>query len=211
ILDLSDNDIKGSIPTEIGLLTNLTYLRLSYNAFTGTVSDEFLNLAQLQLVQLHSNRLTGTIPDLNVTPKNDSLSGSSFISDCGEPSAFEDPVKCVGCTMCCNSQEDCQPTEQDQIQQEFGTYVEFTWVYFVSIMGIFCLLAVALRLYNQSYVRRQSAITPRRQSAITRDIDLGMSALYNFLLHSFHFSSHLHTSFLQPWITLAHNQCTSSF
>ncbi|KAL7534283.1 hypothetical protein ACHAXR_005772, partial [Thalassiosira sp. AJA248-18] len=82
ILDLSDNDIKGSIPAEMGLLTNLTYLRLSYNSFVGNVSDEFLNLTQLQLVQLHGNRLTGKIPDLNVTPKDDSLSGSSFISDC---------------------------------------------------------------------------------------------------------------------------------
>ncbi|KAL7527626.1 hypothetical protein ACHAXR_002053, partial [Thalassiosira sp. AJA248-18] len=163
ILDLSDNDIKGSIPTEIGSLTNLTYLRLSYNAFTGTVSNELLNLAQLQLVQLHGNQLTGKIPKLNVTPKNDSISGLSFISDCGEPSDFEDPVKCERCTMCCNSQEDCQPTKQDQIQQEFGTYVEFTWVYFVGIMGICCLLALALGLYNQSSVRRQSAIA--------RDID----------------------------------------
>ncbi|KAL7541121.1 hypothetical protein ACHAXR_011494, partial [Thalassiosira sp. AJA248-18] len=187
ILDLSDNVIKGSIPAEIGSLTNLTYLRLSYNVFTGTVSDELLDLTRLQLVQLHGNRLTGTIPDLNVTPKDESLYGSSFVSDCGEPSVFEDPIQCEGCTMCCNSQEDCQPNEQDQVQQEFGTYVEFTWVYFVGIMGICCLLAVALCLYNQYRKRSMPSSSVRSQAAIARDIDhaldnIGIESVYQFFL-----------------------------
>jgi len=49
---LSDNDIKGSIPTEIGLLSELTYLRLSYNAFTGTAPRVLGKLTKLQLLQL---------------------------------------------------------------------------------------------------------------------------------------------------------------
>ena len=49
---------QGSIPTEIGLLSNLTYLRLSYNAFTGTAPAGLGELAKLQLLQLQSNRIT---------------------------------------------------------------------------------------------------------------------------------------------------------
>ena len=77
------------IPTEIGSLTNLTYLRLSYNAFDHEAPNELADLTQLELVQLHGNRLSGTIPEWIVVPKNDSDFVSSFIADCGSPSIFE--------------------------------------------------------------------------------------------------------------------------
>ncbi|KAL7541504.1 hypothetical protein ACHAXR_010999, partial [Thalassiosira sp. AJA248-18] len=83
-LDLSDNDIKGSIPTEIGLLSHLTYLRLSYNSFVGDRIN-FGSLQQLKLLQLHGNRISGSIPLLNLS----FVDRSSFVSDCGNPSDFE--------------------------------------------------------------------------------------------------------------------------
>jgi Leucine-rich repeat (LRR) protein len=49
---------QGSIPAEIGKLSNLTYLRLSYNAFTGT-AECLGGLTKLRLLQLQSNRITG--------------------------------------------------------------------------------------------------------------------------------------------------------
>ena len=139
---------------------------------------------RLELVQLHSNRLTGTIPDLNVTPNYEKSSISSFVSDCGYPSAFEDPIQCEACTMCCNSQEDCQPHKQDGVQQKFGTYEEFTWVYFVSILGICCLLASSLRLYNRRKKHSSRTYRRRTQVAIDRDIDHGKSAPYESLRQS---------------------------
>ena len=42
-LDLSDNDLSGSIPPEIGNLTNLTYLNLCRNNLTGVIPDEICN------------------------------------------------------------------------------------------------------------------------------------------------------------------------
>ncbi len=94
-------DSKGSIPTEIGLLSNLTYLRLSYNAFTGSAPEDLIYLKKLQLLQLQSNRITG-MPHVNV-PKLDSriFKASTFVADCGAPFAFEDPMGCENCTMCC--------------------------------------------------------------------------------------------------------------
>eukprot|EP00985_Skeletonema_marinoi_P018994 scaffold10753_cov87-Skeletonema_marinoi.AAC.5 len=99
LLDLSDNDIKGSIPKEIGQLSELTYLRLSYNAFTGTAPEDLGELTKLQLLQLQSNRIT-RIP--NMTQLDDSKYGNStFVTDCGVPSAFNEAPKCQNCTMCC--------------------------------------------------------------------------------------------------------------
>ena len=128
-LDLSDNDIKvmsicsiimtlfsfvantltkhrrsctqpqGPIPTEIGLLSNLTYLRLSYNAFTGKAPDTLTKLTQLQLLQLQSNRIT-EMP--NIPQVDESVyKNSTFVTDCGVPSAFDEAMECENCTMCC--------------------------------------------------------------------------------------------------------------
>eukprot|EP00956_Cyclotella_meneghiniana_P030007 scaffold74539_cov65-Cyclotella_meneghiniana.AAC.3 len=98
-LDLSGNGIKGSIPTEIGLLSNLTYLRLSYNAFTGAAPEGLGMMIGLQLLQLQSNWITDmpSIPILN----RSTYGKSSFVADCGVPSAFDEALKCDNCTMCC--------------------------------------------------------------------------------------------------------------
>ena len=50
---------QGSIPTEIGLLSNLINLRLSYNEFTGNGTN-FGTLQRLKLIHLHGNRLSAS-------------------------------------------------------------------------------------------------------------------------------------------------------
>ncbi len=89
---------QGSIPTEIDLLFNLKLLRLSYNAFTGT-APEGLGELELQLLQLQSNRITGISDALKVSDIE--YGNSSFVTDCGVPSAFDKPLNCANCTMCC--------------------------------------------------------------------------------------------------------------
>jgi hypothetical protein len=42
-LDLSNNQLTGSIPPEIGNLTNLTFLNLGSNQLTGIIPDEICN------------------------------------------------------------------------------------------------------------------------------------------------------------------------
>eukprot|EP00984_Skeletonema_dohrnii_P011075 scaffold4396_cov127-Skeletonema_dohrnii-CCMP3373.AAC.6 len=156
VLDLSDNDIKpspnndallvlnshsqGSIPAEIGLLSNLTYLRLSYNAFTGT-AEGLSELTKLQLLQLQSNRITG-MPNMTQLDKSE-YSESTFVTDCGVPSAFDETPECENCTMCCNANDDCHPTEKLNIAK-FG-YGNVAAVFFACFIVI-C-FAVALSLY----------------------------------------------------------------
>ena len=62
-LDLSDNQLTGSIPPEIGYLTNLTYLEISENYdLTGSIPPEIGNLTNLTYLNLGGNLLTGEIP-----------------------------------------------------------------------------------------------------------------------------------------------------
>jgi hypothetical protein len=61
-LALNTNQLNGSIPPEIGNLTNLTYLGLGDNQLSGSIPPELGNLSSLQGIHLFNNQLTGPIP-----------------------------------------------------------------------------------------------------------------------------------------------------
>ena len=61
-LDLSHQEL-GSIPPEIGCLTNLTTLYLSSNQLTGEIPPEIGNLTNLMTLKLAHNQLSGLIPN----------------------------------------------------------------------------------------------------------------------------------------------------
>ena len=54
--------LKGSIPTTIGVLSNLTLLDLSYNALTGPIPTQMNSLLKLQGLYLNNNWITDSIP-----------------------------------------------------------------------------------------------------------------------------------------------------
>ena len=61
-LDLSNNNLSGTIPPELGNLTSLNSLALGRNNLTGPIPPELGNLANLANLQLQSNDLSGPIP-----------------------------------------------------------------------------------------------------------------------------------------------------
>ncbi|MCP4216110.1 MAG: hypothetical protein GY765_15775, partial [bacterium] len=58
----SSNGLNGTIPTELGDLTNLTDLRLNDNSLSGGIPTQLGNLSNLQILYLDSNQLSGSIP-----------------------------------------------------------------------------------------------------------------------------------------------------
>ena len=61
-LGLDENQLTGSIPPELGNLTNLLHLNLTINQLTGNLPIELGNLTNLQELHLSNNQFTGTIP-----------------------------------------------------------------------------------------------------------------------------------------------------
>ena len=55
-------DLTGSIPSEIGLLTNLVSLIVAYTGLTGSIPSELGKLSNIVTLALISNTLTGSIP-----------------------------------------------------------------------------------------------------------------------------------------------------
>ncbi len=61
-LALGTNLLSGSIPAELGDLTNLKYLALNNNSLSGSIPAELGDLTNLRELYLRENNLTGSIP-----------------------------------------------------------------------------------------------------------------------------------------------------
>ena len=61
-LDLHSNQLSGSIPSELGNLSNLNELDLCSNQLSSSIPPELGNLSNLNELDLYSNQLSGSIP-----------------------------------------------------------------------------------------------------------------------------------------------------
>lgn len=61
-INLMGNNLSGSLPTEIGNLVDVTYMRLNNNSLTGSIPTSIGNLAKLRSLFLSYNQLNGQIP-----------------------------------------------------------------------------------------------------------------------------------------------------
>jgi len=61
-INVWNQGLTGSIPPEIGCLTNITHLNLNVNQLSGSIPPEIGNLTNITNFQLNNNQLTGEIP-----------------------------------------------------------------------------------------------------------------------------------------------------
>jgi Leucine rich repeat len=61
-LKLNENNLTGSMPDELSLLTGLTTILMKENSITGTIPKSMFGLSQLTHLDLEDNRLEGTVP-----------------------------------------------------------------------------------------------------------------------------------------------------
>ena len=95
-LDLSENNVTGTLPVEWGGLSELEYLWLWRNSLSGSIPVELEQLSRLQILSLSSNLLSGPIPvELGQLSElrelilwNNSLSGS-IPAELGQLSVLE--------------------------------------------------------------------------------------------------------------------------
>ncbi|RWR80411.1 LRR receptor-like serine/threonine-protein kinase GSO1 [Cinnamomum micranthum f. kanehirae] len=91
VLDISDNNVHGSLPDNFGeLFPDLTLIHMSNNSLQGNIPPSFGEMLSLELLDLSNNNLTGEIPQ-NLTVKgvlkylmlsNNSLRGEMLPRDC---------------------------------------------------------------------------------------------------------------------------------
>ncbi|XP_075667290.1 receptor-like protein EIX2 [Castanea sativa] len=62
IIDLSSNNLSGSIPSEISVLSELCFLNLSQNQLIGKVPEKIGIMKKLESIDLSQNHLSGEIP-----------------------------------------------------------------------------------------------------------------------------------------------------
>lgn len=62
VLDLSNNLLAGSLPLEMGKLTDVYVLNISYNRFTGAIPKTIGGCSSLEYLQLQGNFFCGSIP-----------------------------------------------------------------------------------------------------------------------------------------------------
>jgi Leucine-rich repeat (LRR) protein len=61
-LFLSNNQLCGSIPSQLGDLSNLNIINLYWNQLSGSIPSQLGNLSNLTELGLHWNELSGSIP-----------------------------------------------------------------------------------------------------------------------------------------------------
>ena len=61
-LFMTNNHLSGTLPTEIGLLTSLRKLGMSGNSISGVLPTELAQLTKLEALGASVNRLSGTLP-----------------------------------------------------------------------------------------------------------------------------------------------------
>lgn len=97
-LDLSHNELTGSIPSSIGYLTRLSYLNLSRNQFTGEVPSSLAFIWSLERIILDDNPgLSGVLPINLIHQSRLNILGFSGTNVC-EPSdpEFQSWIQSVG-------------------------------------------------------------------------------------------------------------------
>ena len=61
-LALMDNNLRGTLPWELALLTNLQFMIFDQNGLTGSIPERITELTNLDFLSLSYNGLTGSIP-----------------------------------------------------------------------------------------------------------------------------------------------------
>ena len=141
ILMAQGNKLTGSISTRIGFLQKAEKISLSHNSLKGRIPKVIEHLTKLKILHLHVNRLTDHAPDI--------ASIEDYITDCGNPSfLLASRVKCMSCTICCNSLEMCQLNSELSLPVQTMGYISSVAV----PIGVIIVLSLVIAARRQGYL-----------------------------------------------------------
>uniref|UniRef100_A0A6N2MYL0 non-specific serine/threonine protein kinase n=1 Tax=Salix viminalis TaxID=40686 RepID=A0A6N2MYL0_SALVM len=89
-IDLSSNNFSGQIPSTLSNLKSLHYLRLNNNSLNGAIPASLANITQLTFLDLSYNNLNAPVPPVHA--KTFSIVGNTLICGAGQGCARTTPV-----------------------------------------------------------------------------------------------------------------------
>lgn len=101
-LDLGNNILTGTIPSEISQLSEMIYLSLNTNDFTGTIPDGIGQMKNAEEMLLQFNSLAGEVPESICDLKENKL--YNLWTDCA---SIVPPLYCSCCSICCDGYDNC--------------------------------------------------------------------------------------------------------
>ncbi|CAH8359388.1 unnamed protein product [Eruca vesicaria subsp. sativa] len=155
-LDLSNNELSGPIPEELGHLERARSLNLSHNSLVGSIPESFSNLKDIESLDLSFNNLHGPVPIpltelnslavFNVSYNN--LSGlvprGKQFNTFGEDSYFSNPFLCGLPTDRSCDKNSTKELDQESLDVDSETkfdVVSFCWslgvTYAMVLLGFF--------------------------------------------------------------------------
>ena len=95
---MNNNQISGSLPTELANLSNLVHLSLHANLLFGEIPEEFGRLTLLDTLTLQGNQLTGRAPnDVCMLRRSELIVFSTDCSDGSQGVMCPVPNCCTAC------------------------------------------------------------------------------------------------------------------
>lgn len=99
VLDLTFNELTGTLPSELGRLSHVEVLHLSINRLQSTIPSDMGHLTSVVSLYFDGNNLTGDMPSEICQLKNDTL--EKLWADCANVTCPE------GCCRCCSVEVPC--------------------------------------------------------------------------------------------------------
>ncbi|KAF0903281.1 hypothetical protein E2562_026565 [Oryza meyeriana var. granulata] len=144
-IDLSDNELTGEIPFEMGPLVELNNLNLSGNNLSGIIPDTFGRMLRLESLDLSWNHLSGVIPQTLVSLDSLSHLNRSYNNLSGKiPPGYQlqtlgdqDPYIYAGNESLCSTvaTESCSGNNVNPDDLGDGRDGRDIWLYVISGLG----------------------------------------------------------------------------